>query len=221
MHKTSFLVWIRDNLLEVLLPRSRTLSFLEQTDSATFVSRVRHPRQHLPDITSLFDYQDPLVKTLVWEIKFKGNRSLAKLAAELLYEELLVELSERLLFEHTPHTPLLVPVPLAPQRLQERGFNQVERIAKEMLALDEGKHFFLSTLVSRKRETKSQTQTQNRSERVSNLRGAFSITDVPKIKGAYVIILDDVATTGSTIGEIRRILLEAGARSVTGLTLAH
>jgi len=207
-------------ILDFLLPRSAAERLLDNADVQSFSRHTRPSSQNLPDIVSLYEYRDPLVKTLIWQVKFKGNRRLAKLAAELLYEPLLVELSEHALFEGIS-VPVIVPVPLATERLRERGFNQAQRIAEEMKTLDGGKNFVVATAVARIRETKSQTKSQNRRERLENLRGAFTVTKPREIANRYVIVLDDVATTGATIGEIRKVLMEAGAASVIGLTLAH
>ena len=208
------------NTLDFILPQPPLVRFLEQTDVSALSARARRAGENLPGIISVFDYKDPLIKALVWEIKFKNNKRLATLAAEALYEHLLAEISDHKLFEGGLML-LIIPVPLAKKRLRERGFNQTERMAEEMLRLDGKQSFSISNGVSRTRETKSQTQTKSRTERLENLRGAFKVTNEQGMKGKHIIVLDDVTTTGATIGEIRKVLLETGAVSVTGLTLAH
>ncbi len=216
----NFLNSIFGRILDLLLPRSTLVMWLEKADTGMFSARARKAGQNLPGVVSLFDYRDPLVKELIWEIKFKGNRRLATLAASLLYEHLLAELGDRVLFGGVEN-PILIPVPLAPKRLRERGFNQCERIAEELCRIDGGASISLSNAIRRVKETQSQTRTQSRAERLQNLRGAFAITDSKSVAGKHIIVLDDVTTTGTTIGEIKKVLLAAGAESVTGLTLAH
>ena len=207
-------------VLDLLLPRSRDVQFLEQAGSHRVMERLRPATDGLPGIISLFDYRDPLVKTLIWEIKFKANQELAKLAAALLYEHLLSELTEMKLFSGGRQV-LIVPVPLAPGRLRERGFNQAERMAKEMEKLDGGRNFAVQNVAQRIKETTSQTKTQSRRDRQENMRGAFRVINEKTVRGKNIVVLDDVATTGSTIDELARALKEAGASSVTGFTFAH
>ena len=215
---TRFLMQTTRAMLDLLLPASAEVRQLERADKKDLMTRAKRAVTQLPGIVSMFDYKDPLVKALVWQIKFKGNRALAHLAAETMYEHLIAELSDLALFYG--NTPVaLVPVPLSKGRLEERGFNQTDRLAEELLRLDGGKHFSISHLVSRIRETNTQTQTRNRTERLKNLSGAFAVTE--NVAGKHIIVLDDVATTGSTIGEIKKVLREGGAAEVVGFTLAH
>ncbi|HEY4479307.1 MAG TPA: phosphoribosyltransferase family protein [Candidatus Paceibacterota bacterium] len=206
--------------IDLLLPQAAEVRFLEDASVASLLQKARPASKELPGIISVFDYRDPLIKRMVWEIKFRGNRRLAKLAADVLYEHLLAELSELKLFSGGSQV-LLVPVPLAAKRMRGRGFNQAERIADEMIKIDGGKNFSISTSVVRVKETKSQTQTKSRSERMQNMNGAFSVINKKSVMGKNIIVLDDVVTTGSTIGEIKKVLLQSGAASVIGLTLAH
>ena len=207
-------------ILDIVLPRTKMVRLLESMDAGAFARAVRIAQDNIPHTLSLFDYREPLVKSAVWEIKFRGNQKITALATRLLYDHLMGELGERVLFGGGG-VVMLIPVPLAQKRLRERGFNQAERIARGMCALDGGKNFSLSTAVVRTRETESQTRTKSRAERLKNLRGAFAVTNPALVAGKHTVVLDDVATTGATIGEIRKVLLEAGAASVVGLTFAH
>ena len=69
-------------------------------------------------------------------------------------------------------------------------------------------------------DTGSQTGLK-KEERRSNIRKAFSITDPERIRGRNILLVDDVYTTGSTLGECARTLLKAGAEAVGALTLAR
>ena len=110
---------------------------------------------------------------------------------------------------------LIVPVPLHHLKKAEREFNQSDYIARGVSRVTGIK--IHSRLIKRKRYTESQT-TMNISERENNTRGAF----VPKkrLKGESVLIIDDVITTGSTVKECGRILMDAGAGSVYAASVA-
>jgi predicted amidophosphoribosyltransferase len=60
-----------------------------------------------------------------------------------------------------------------------------------------------------------------RAERIANVRGAFRVARPERIRGRSVVLVDDVFTTGSTLGECARVLREAGAADVRALTLAR
>ena len=109
----------------------------------------------------------------------------------------------------------VVPVPLHPTRYRERGFDQASLLARAV-ARDQGLRH-LPRALARTRPTRRQTGL-SRSERHRNVRGAFRARhSVP----ACVWLVDDVATTGSTLGEAARALRRAGALRVVGLCAAR
>lgn len=115
---------------------------------------------------------------------------------------------------------LVMPVPLAPRRLRERGANQAweiaRRVARRMrIAAD-------PTLVLRIRETAHQLELPP-AERGANVRGAFAVEPLRRdaVRGRRVAVVDDVMTTGSTIGEIAAVLKHAGAARVEAWVFAR
>jgi ComF family protein len=105
---------------------------------------------------------------------------------------------------------VVVPMPLHPARLKERGFNQAVEIGRPLaaalgLAIDVG-------AASRCRPTRPQ-EGLSRRERQGNLRGAFLVA--PGIDGKRVLIIDDVMTTGASANELARSLVAAGAIEVS------
>ena len=118
-----------------------------------------------------------------------------------------------------PLPQLLIPVPLHPRRLRSRGYNQALELAREIapalgLPLDPG-------CCRRHLETPPQKGLDARQRR-RNLRGAFSLEDGAALAGLRrVALLDDVITTGSTAGEITRLLLRAGVAEVHVWALAR
>jgi competence protein ComFC len=112
---------------------------------------------------------------------------------------------------------MLVPVPLHPARLRERGFNQAELLTKILHA--ETNVPILGAL-ERIRYTTTQTAF-DRVERMENLRDAFRLRKNIRVRDSRVLLVDDVLTTGSTLSECARVLREAGARSVHAVTAAR
>lgn len=113
---------------------------------------------------------------------------------------------------------LIMPVPLHPRRLRQRGFNQALVLAGEIarvfsLGLD-----FLNL----KRVVFTEPQVGLGKEmRERNIKGAFSVTDKGRIAGERIILIDDVFTTGSTAKECARVLMKNEAEKVAVLTLAR
>ncbi|WP_066739778.1 ComF family protein [Cupriavidus sp. D384] len=112
---------------------------------------------------------------------------------------------------------LLVPIPLSPARLAERGFNQAWEIARPL-----ARHLGVrasATLLSRHRDTASQ-RTLDLPARLANQRQAFVIRDAAaprELQGLHVGLIDDVMTTGATLREAARVLKAHGAARVTAL----
>ena len=117
-----------------------------------------------------------------------------------------------------PKDAILTPVPLHARRQKWRGFNQAEEIGK-LIAQNLGWEF-RKGIVIRKNPTKPQTELK-RSQRKKNILGAFSLKPNHQLLSTNYIIFDDVATTGSTLREVTKVLKRSGAKSVWGLTIAR
>lgn len=112
---------------------------------------------------------------------------------------------------------IMIPVPLGKKRLKERGYNQVGLVARP-LAYQIGLRYEPEALW-KTRETRSQVGL-NVSQRRDNVNNAYQANpDIVKRKS--VLIMDDVATTGSTISACTEALLSAGAQEVYVLTIAR
>jgi ComF family protein len=112
---------------------------------------------------------------------------------------------------------LITVVPLGPQRQQERGYNQSSLLARP-LGLATGIPFDPGVLV-RTRETLSQVGLSAQA-RHANMKDAF-MANAGRVNEKHVLIIDDVATTGSTLEFCAQALRNAGAASIYGLTLAR
>ena len=155
----------------------------------------------------LADYAPPLDR-LVVALKFRGELSLARALGPAL--------AERLGARALRAPDLLVAVPLAPQRLARRGFNQSLAIAAAIarptgLALE-------PRLLRRERETQAQS-TLSLDARQANLAGAF--TCAPLRRACCVVVVDDVMTSGATLQAAAHALKAAGASFVINLVAAR
>lgn len=152
------------------------------------------------------DYFQKLIHGFKYQQKISLGKRLGKTLGEKLKEDKIAEKFD-----------CLVPVPLHSARKRDRGFNQSEVLALEM---SEATNLpVLKELLKRTKNTKDQTKLTPE-ERIENVKGAFALKIPAEIKGKSVILVDDVMTTGATLGECASVLLEAGAERVIGATVA-
>ncbi|MCS6882158.1 MAG: phosphoribosyltransferase family protein [Oscillochloridaceae bacterium] len=147
------------------------------------------------------------VRQAVHALKYRRQRRVARALADALA----ATINER------PHGDALIPVPLHPRRLAERGFNQSAELARH-LARRWDVPLLAGGLV-RQRDTGHQARLGRR-ERQSNVAGAFA-WHAPAPPPLHVILVDDVLTTGATLGACAAALRAAGSRQVVALTLAR
>ncbi len=112
----------------------------------------------------------------------------------------------------------LVPVPLHRRRRRERGFNQSAVLARE-ISRAVGPPVLEKCLV-RTGDAPPQV-TLEAEARERNVRGLYTVRRPRLIEGRTILVVDDVFTTGATLGECSRVLAAAGAKEVRGLTLAR
>lgn len=213
-------------IIDIIFPTPPDIALLENSTLSDFLAMVpKAPTGTVsePWVHAVLGYSDSLVRTAIWELKYRGNRKMVDLLAQVVYEEIVGELSDLALFSNaSAGKVVLIPVPMSPARLRERGWNQTELLAKKLVALDSGTFFTLdNTTLLKIKDTPSQTKSKNRSEREKNLKGCFKVAHPEAIVGKQILLLDDVCTTGSTLREARKTLLKAGAKAVYAITVAH
>lgn len=132
------------------------------------------------------------VQQLIHSIKYYGNKELGYLLGRKAALELLCNknpLSE---------ADILIPVPLHPSKKRERGYNQSEWIAKGIASVFEKPIDTIS--VRRQKATESQTTHSVHYDRWLNVKDIFEITNKADLTGKHVLLIDDVITSGSTVG---------------------
>ena len=113
---------------------------------------------------------------------------------------------------------VVVPVPLHPARLAERGYNQAALLSAA--AARELRAPLAARALRRTRDTAQQARL-DRARRLENVAGAFLVRAPADVRGRRVVLVDDVATTGATLEACGAALREAGATSVTALVVAR
>ena len=156
---------------------------------------------------SAFDYSGN-IKKLLLGLKYHGAKYNGTTLSKLLYEKYL---SINRSFD------IIIPVPLSSARLDERKYNQAEVLLENFIL---EKCSVLNDVLIRTVDTPHQAGLTRR-DRLTNLKGAFSVVNKKVVKGKDVLVVDDVFTTGATVNECAVTLLKAGAKSVTVLTLCR
>lgn len=158
------------------------------------------------------DYDHPW-DALIAAFKFHGRPELAMALAQRLVAAVRDA--------DGPLPTLVLPVPLSPQRLAERGYNQAWELARRVAsALELGAD---ATLLQRPVDQETHQAELTRAERLRNLQGAFMVDPHRRaaIDGQQVALVDDVMTTGATLHQAANALLRAGAASVQAWVLAR
>jgi len=155
-------------------------------------------------------YEPPLLH-LIHQFKYHGNRTLGHYLGRLMAEKNYFDLDFKTF-------DVVIPVPLHNHKLRERTFNQALILAREVAR----RHQIPCdcSALRRRVDTKPQVALK-KEERERNVRGAFLVTNPRAIKNKKILLIDDVFTTGGTVNECARVLMQTGARDVSVLTLAR
>lgn len=146
------------------------------------------------------------VDALIRSLKYQENLSLAPVLANLLTAKL----------NHFPLPDFIIPVPLHPAKLQERGFNQTIEIGRHV-----SKHIrapMLPQACVRAKDTLSQTELSWKKRR-GNMQNAFKC--ITRFEQKHVALLDDVMTSGATLNELAKSVRQQGASEVSVWVIAR
>jgi competence protein ComFC len=168
-------------------------------------------RNSVDGIISALPYKNKAVHEIIRILKYNFVSDLAKPLAELTHDEIKNQNLNDYFSQFT-----IIPVPLHKRRLNWRGFNQSELLAKELQNKLNSKLDL--TLVQRIKYTTPQIDL-NLEQRKTNITNAFE--SKTEIAGQKFLIVDDVVTTGATINEIAKLLKKLGATEVWGITAAR
>lgn len=164
-------------------------------------------------------YQQKNIANSVHIFKYNFVHALGQPLADII--------SEAILENQLPLPDVIIPIPLHPRRLRWRGFNQAEILAQNLKnTLSPGLAIpILDDFILRKRFTPPQMKIKNYAARQENLKGAFIINDrtdrSQEVRNKKILLVDDVATTGSTLFECAKVLKAAGAKKVYAAVIAR
>lgn len=160
-------------------------------------------------VFTLGPYNESL-KQLVHDLKFAGLKPLGPLMGRKI-AGLISDRKISLYFDY------IIPIPLYPGRFYKRGYNQSEEIARgvsESLNVE-----LLTDILYMSHKTRQQARLPAY-KRISNIKDAFSVDDSIQLEDKSVLLIDDVTTTGETLKEAARVLLEAGVSRIVAATIA-
>lgn len=143
-------------------------------------------------------------KALIWKLKLAGARAAAGIMAERLAP----------LIEQKPDT-IIVPVPTATRRARQRGYDQARLLAREL-----ARRTRLPYHDCLARHGQTHQHGLSRSERQTQLSAAFRATRPHRVRGADIILVDDVITTGATLEAAAAVLKTAGAAKASAVAFA-
>ena len=158
----------------------------------------------------IFKYEDEIRDKII-DYKFNNKSYLYRTFVEII-------LNNKRACEYMKSFDYIVPVPIHKKRYKVRGYNQCELIAKG-IAGEIGDLYFRNDIIKKVKNIVPQSSL-NKDERINNVNGAFEILNVYEIKGKKILLLDDVFTTGSTVNECSKLLLDKGCGGIGVFTVA-
>lgn len=183
----------------------------------TYGELCTHCRGSVPlrSICIATDSDSALIHTLVHRYKYQFIDELAAPLAQTLVRS--AQSSD------LPIPDVVMPVPLHRRRLRWRGFNQSALLAQRVAdtLLPSMLTPYRDDLLVRTRYTTPQVERGSRSARLNNLKNAFAVAGPDAVRGKRILIIDDIATTGTTLVECAQALKAAGAKSVDALVLSR
>lgn len=165
---------------------------------------------YFDELFYIFEYKK-IIRKLLLRYKFGEKPYLSNTFANIILNNKKIETILK-------NYDIIIPVPMDSKKKSERGYNQTELI----LNLVSNKRNILveNRVLYKIKNTKTQS-TLKLEDRYKNIKGAFLVKNLDKIKDKKVIIFDDIYTTGATVNEISKILKNAGVKKILVLVIAR
>lgn len=188
----------------------------QKTPLGEFCSDCK-PEHNLTGLWPAQSYGNPVVRALIKAFKFDSLSDIAPILANIIIG-LMRGFNLPPAWHATPREQwCLTPVPLASKRERQRGFNQSAAIAQ---LISQNTNLPYAITLQRKINSRPQSEIKNEADREHNIKDAYAVLPGKNITGRTFILVDDVYTSGATLEECARVLKQAGAAEVWGLTVA-
>ncbi len=164
---------------------------------------------YFDEMYNVFRYEEDIRNILI-RYKFQNKAYLYKTFSKII-------LNNKKICGNLKKYDIIIPVPIHKKRKHRRGYNQTELVAKEIshqLKIKMGKDVLIKNI-----NTKAQSELSKK-ERNDNIKGAFKVQNLQKIKNKKILLIDDIYTTGNTANECSKMLKLAGAKNIGILTIA-
>lgn len=209
---TDFIKKLKSNTMDIFFPVRCPYceNVIAKTEYACENCKKQFPEQAIIKYAvggykcaSPFPY-DGIFKKAVGKFKFKNRGGYAKQLSFVIVQSILESFNPN-------DFDIITCVPMHKKRLRQRGYNQAELLAVECSEIM--KIPYKDTLEKYKENLEQHSI--KASERADNVRGVYRIIDKSLVKGKNILIIDDIITTGNTLGECARILMKSGCKSVS------
>nr|WP_299435278.1 ComF family protein [uncultured Aquimarina sp.] len=179
--------------------------------NAKKIEKVFYGRVKIENATSLLVFEkDGLVQNLIHNLKYRGREEIGKELGIWLGQEL----AQSTVYQNID---TIIPVPLHPRRLKERGFNQVEEFGKEIAKKLNAEYIDFVL----KKNSYNQKQSKNsRLTRWKNTSETFGVQNESLLINKHILIVDDIVTTGSTIEACIQVLQSIPGIKISIATMA-
>lgn len=149
------------------------------------------------------------VQHLIHHLKYKNSPAIGEMLGKICGTQLVQNMRQ-----HSFDS--IIPVPLHPDKIRHRGYNQSDYFAKGLaIALNLP---WYNQCIHRIKKTATQTK-KNKIERMENLQDAFLVVDIDSIRDQHVLLVDDVITTGATIKACAAALFMAGVKKISVVSI--
>jgi ComF family protein len=177
---------------------------------------IRTEKLNSGQVCSVFEYHEKVIRKAIWMLKFEGKYSVLNDMEKCLDDEFKKfcvknKISSEEIF--------LIPIPQTKRSRQKRKYNQSKLIAERLAKHDKNIKVKDKILFKTKNHL-PQNKIKNRAERLANVKNSFSANKINDTQKTFILI-DDVMTTGATLGEAAKTLRSAGAKKIFAFTLAR
>ena len=211
-------MWSLARLLDWIFPRHPIGVMTPETFVHAIQDAVNPTQPANPKYWSFAAYKHSTIRSAIWEMKYNNSTHAANLLAHSFAPALAEHIADTSTYIES--APIyIIPIPTDIGRTRIRGIHHLELLCRAIMN-ESSDTYTYSNLLVRTRKTHEQTKQKTKEDRLQNLIGSMQAKDVLP-NNAHIIVIDDVITTGATMCEASRALIEAGYTNFTCVSVAH